>query len=52
MGLVLLILLLLLVVSALPIEPWTSWHHLGWAQGGIGLVFVIVLLGIVLSGRW
>ena len=49
MRLVLLIILILLLVGALPLWPYsTSWGY--YPGGGLGLVLVIVLI-LVLMGR-
>ena len=47
---VLLVLLILLVIGAVP--PVTGQiHNLGWGPSGIGLVLVIVLIVLLLTGR-
>jgi Protein of unknown function (DUF3309) len=49
MGTILLILIILLVIGALPTWPYSS----GWGyypSGGLGLVFVILLV-LILLGR-
>ncbi|MBV8584811.1 MAG: DUF3309 domain-containing protein [Verrucomicrobia bacterium] len=49
MGTILLVLLILLLIGGLPLWPYSS----GWGyypSGGIGLIFVIVLV-LVLIGR-
>jgi len=48
-GTLLLIILVLLLVGALPVYPYsTSWGY--YPSGGLGLVVVILLL-LVLTGR-
>jgi len=51
MWLILVIVVLLLVFGGLPVAPWGGWHHLGWGPSGIGLVIVIILVVLLLSGR-
>jgi hypothetical protein len=49
MSTLLLIVLLLLLFGAF---PWGGWHSYGWGpSGGIGLLLVIVLI-LVLLGRF
>jgi hypothetical protein len=51
MGLVLLILVLAMVLGGLP--PVSGhWHNLGYAPSGLGLILLVVLLVVLLSGRW
>lgn len=51
MLLLLIIILIILALGGLPMAPWGGWHSYGWAPSGIGLVLVIVLVVILLSGR-
>ncbi|MBV8587710.1 MAG: DUF3309 domain-containing protein [Verrucomicrobia bacterium] len=49
MGTILLILLILLLIGGLPMWPYSSsWGY--YPSGGLGLIFVIVLV-LVLLGR-
>ncbi len=49
MGLILLIILVLLLIGALPVYPYSrKW---GYAPGGVLTVIVIILLILVLTGR-
>lgn len=50
MGTILLIILILLLVGAMPLWPYSA----GWGPypaGGLGLVFLVVALILVLFGR-
>jgi len=49
MLLLVLILCLVLVVGGVP--TW-GYHAYGWGPSGVGLVLVVVLLVVLLSGRW
>jgi uncharacterized protein DUF3309 len=49
MGTILLILLILLLIGALPVWPYSSgWGY--WPSGGLGLVLLIVII-LALTGR-
>lgn len=45
--LILLIVLLVIVLGAIPIAPWTSNWGLGWWPSGTALVFIILLLLLI-----
>lgn len=48
-GILVLILIVLLVVGALPTWPYaTSW---GYGPSGVGLIVLVVLLVLVVTGR-
>ena len=51
MSTLLLVLVILLIVGALPAVTGHI-HQLGWGPSGVGLVIVIVLLVLVMTGRF
>jgi hypothetical protein len=52
MSTLLIIVLLLLLVGALPVGPWWGGNGPGWGPtGGIGLVLLIIVI-LVLLGRF
>ena len=48
MGTILLIILVLLLVGALPVYPYSrSWGY--WPSNGIGIILVIVIIALLLG---
>lgn len=51
MGLLLVILLIVLLVGGIPTAPWGSWHSMGWGPSSLGVILLVVLLVLLLTGR-
>lgn len=50
MGILLIILILLFVFGSLP-PVSGGWHNMGYGPSGIGLILVVVLIVLLLTGR-
>jgi hypothetical protein len=51
MGLVVLVVVLLLVFGGLP-QISGQWHSYGYAPSGIALIVLVILVVVLLSGRF
>lgn len=50
MQLLIIILILILIFGGLP-QVSGHWHNLGWGPSGLGIIVIIILFVLLLTGR-